>query len=68
MVEGGVCWRPGPSLRAIDEFEGIGRISGEMISPGSTSICVAIGQIVLFLKREASCLDIYSRQFESQCF
>ena len=43
MVDGGVWRRPGPSLSARDGLDGIGRTSEEMASPGSTSVCVAIG-------------------------
>lgn len=27
MVDGGVCWSPGPSLSGVDGLEGIGRLS-----------------------------------------
>ena len=42
MVDGGVCRRPGPSLSARDGLEGIGRMSGEMVSPGSMIVCVVV--------------------------
>lgn len=44
MVDGGVWRRPGPNLSARDGFEGIGRMSEGMTSPGSTSVCAAIGR------------------------
>lgn len=37
MVEGGVWRRPGPSFRAFDALEGIGRSSVGIISPGITN-------------------------------
>lgn len=37
MVEGGVWRRPGPSFRAFDALEGIGRSSVGIISPGMTN-------------------------------
>lgn len=40
MVEGGVCCSPGPSLRGIDGFDGMGRLSGGIDSPGSTNVAV----------------------------
>ena len=44
-VDGGEWWRPGPSLSGRDGLEGIGRMSGEMTSPGRTIGCVvAIGR------------------------
>ena len=49
MVDGGVRRRPGPSLRRSDGLEGMGRISGEIVSPGSTSVCVAIGRRIYAL-------------------
>ena len=50
MVDGGVWRRPGPSLSARDGFEGIGRTSGEMASPGSMSVCVAMGRSVSLIR------------------
>ncbi len=49
MVAGGVWRSPGPSLRGRDGLDGMGRMSGEMTSPGSTSVCVAIGRRMYFL-------------------
>ena len=46
MVDGGVWRSPGPSLSASFGLEGMGRMSGEMVSPGSTILCVAIGRRV----------------------
>ncbi len=46
MVDGGVWRRPGPSFSGRDGLEGTGRMSGEMISPGSTSVWMAIGREV----------------------
>jgi hypothetical protein len=43
MVEGGTCRRPGPSLRGRLGLDGIGRTSGQIVSPGRTSFCEAIG-------------------------
>ena len=37
-VDGGTWRRPGPNLSGKDGWEGIGRISGEMVSPGRTSV------------------------------
>ena len=52
-VDGGVWWRPGPSLSGRDGLEGMGRISGEMTSPGSTIVCVvAIGRGIYRLAAE----------------
>lgn len=42
MVEGGVCRRPGPSLRGMEGMEGIGRTSDEMVSPGRTTWSVIV--------------------------
>ena len=42
MVEGDTSRKPGPSLRGILGFEGVGRTSEEISSPGSTSICPTI--------------------------
>lgn len=71
MVDGGVWRRPGPSLSARDGLEGIGRRSGEMTSPGSTSVCVAIGRRILRFSRETSCFECHSVKVEvawSECF
>ena len=43
MVEGGTCRRPGPSLSSRFGLVGMGRISGEMVWPGRTSVLLAIG-------------------------
>ena len=48
MCEGGVWRSPGPSLSRRLGLDGMGRRSGEMISPGSTMVCVAIGRRVWF--------------------
>lgn len=49
MVDGGVWRSPGPILSARFGLEGMGRRSGEMVSPGSTRVCVAIGCRVCLL-------------------
>ena len=49
MVEGGVWRSPGPSLSRRLGLDGMGRRSGEMVSPGSTRVCVAIGRGVCVL-------------------
>ena len=41
IVEGGVWRRPGPSLSGREGLEGIGRMSGEIISPGRMTGCMA---------------------------
>ena len=38
MVEGGVWTRPGPSLSVAEGFEGLGRASLGIISPGRRSV------------------------------
>lgn len=38
IVAGGVCRRPGPSLRGIEGLDGVGKSSAEMSSPGKTSV------------------------------
>ena len=68
MVDGGVWRRPGPSLSARDGLEGIGRRSGEMTSPGSMSICVAIGRGTLPFSRVASCLETWSISKSGDCW
>lgn len=44
MVDGGVWRSPGPSLSRRLGLDGMGRMSGEIVSPGSTMVCVAIGR------------------------
>ena len=57
MVDGGVCRRPGPSLSARDGLEGMGRMSGEMVSPGSMTCCVVV-MIVVSLRTYSTEWDI----------
>ena len=45
IVAGGACRKPGPSLSAVEGFEGAGRILEEISSPGKTNIGVAIFNI-----------------------
>ncbi len=54
IVEGSTCRRPGPSLSGSDEFEGIGKRSGDIASPGRTIVSVAIDQCFSCLYRQSS--------------
>lgn len=38
IVDGGVCWSPGPSLRGKDGLGGSGRFSWVMVSPGKMNV------------------------------
>lgn len=42
IVEGGTWRRPGPSLSGTLGLEGMGKRSGEIVSPGSMVVAVAL--------------------------
>lgn len=57
MVEGSTCRRPGPSLSGRDEFEGIGKRSGDITSPGRTIVSVAISRCFSLLRRQSPTIN-----------
>ena len=46
MDEGGTCRRPGPSFRGPDGVVCMGRMLGDISSPGRTRVCAAICAMV----------------------